>query len=296
MGFYTKTAMRMFGQVSEASCSYFTDLKSNLKCARIKMSVQEYLSVGILTSFIVFLAEFPLLSLIIAILIQSLFSESSVWLFAFISSFTLSIFLTIIFFFAFINYPRVIIKERGRRLENTLPFASLYLSTLFSSRLPLYSVFNIFSKHSNYGEITEEITAITNDMDVFGLDINTALERGIERSSSKNFKEILWGVLSINRSGGDINVFLKEKAKGLMEEHRRRMFEFSHQLTMYIEVYLTAVIMGAIFFSILTSIMSGLSGVGSQSVFLQFVLIFIFLPAITAVFIILIRSSAPGSE
>lgn len=295
MGFYTKTAMRLFGQTAEASSFYFVDLKNNLKCARIKMSVQEYLSVAVLTSFIIFLIELPMLSLIIALLIQSMFPES-VWLFAFISSFTLSIFLTIIFFFAFINYPRLIIKERGKRLENTLPFASLYLSTLFSSRLDLHKVFNIFSKYSNYGEITEEINAVTNDMEVFGLDANTSLERAIDRSTSKNFKELLWGILSINRSGGDINIFLREKSKALMEEYRRKMFEFSHQLTIFIEVYLTAVIMGAIFFSILTSIMSGLSGVGMDTVFLQFALIFIFLPAVTAVFILLIRSSAPSTE
>lgn len=133
-------------------------------------------------------------------------------------------------------------------------------------------------------------------MEVFGLDANSSLERAIDRSSSKTFKELLWGILSINKSGGDLNVFLKEKSKVLMEEYRRRMYEFSHQLTIYIEVYLTAVIMGAIFFSILTSIMSGLTGMGSESMMLQFVLIFIFLPAISAVFIILIRSATPSSE
>jgi len=289
MGFYTKTAMRLFGQAADATAPYFIDLKSNLKCARIKMSVQEYMSVAIFTSLLVFIVELPLLSFIIAILIPS-------WMFAFISSFTLSIFLIIIFFLAFINYPRVIIKERGKRLENTLPFASIYLSTLFGSRLPMQKVFNIFSKHSKYGEITEEINAITNDIEVFGLDANTSLERAVERSSSKNFKELLWGMLSINRSGGDMNAFLKEKSKGAMEEYRRKMYEFSHQLTIYIEIYLTAVIMGAIFFSILTSIMSGLTGIGEGTIYLQFVLIFLFLPAVSVIFIILIRSAAPGGE
>jgi len=288
MGSYTKTAMRLFGPAAESTTPYFVDLKSNLKRARIKMSVQEYMSTAILTSFVVFLVELPLLSFIIAILIQS-------WMFAFISSFTLSTFLTIIFFLAFINYPRVIITERGKRLENSLPFASLYLSTLFGSRLPLHKVFSIFSKYSNYGDITEEVNNITNDMEVFGLDANTSLERAIERSSSKNFKELLWGMLSINRTGGDMNIFLKEKAKEFMEEYRRKMYEFSHQLTVYIEVYLTAVIMGAIFFSILVSIMSGLAEVGTETIFFQFALIFIFLPAISAIFIMLIRAAAPSS-
>lgn len=137
MGSYTKEAMKLFGQIAESTAPYFLDLKGNLKRARIKMSVQEYIGVAILTSFLVFLIELPLLSFIIAIVIQS-------WMLAFTSSFILSAFLTIIFFMMFINYPKVIIKERGKRLENTLPFASLYLSTLFGSRLPLHKVFSLF--------------------------------------------------------------------------------------------------------------------------------------------------------
>ena len=289
MGFYTKLAMRLFRNPSEAAIPYFSEIKANLKKSRLKISIQEYVSMAMLTSFLIFLFELPLLSFILAIFIKS-------FLLSFITSFTISIFLTVMFFFVFINYPRVIMKEKSKNLDNSLPFASLYLSTVAGSKLPLHKTLEIFSKFSKYGEITEEVSAIRNDMDVFGLDVNTALERAIDRTPSKNFKELLWGILSVNRTGGDLNIYLKEKSSSFINEYRRKLYEFSHQLTVLIEVYLTAVVMGALFFTILTSIMSGITNTGGNIIVLQFLLIFIFLPLISAAFIILIKSQTPGEE
>ncbi|MDI6798558.1 MAG: type II secretion system F family protein [Candidatus Aenigmarchaeota archaeon] len=289
MGFYTRLAMSLFGQWSEIIAPYFSEIKSDLKSARLRTSLQEYISTAILTSFLIFGFEFPLLSFIFALLGQG-------FLFSFIFSFTLSIFVTLTFFHARMAYPKVLIRERAKKLDNALPFASLYLSTIAGSKLPVYRTFEIFSKYSKYGEITEEISRITGDVESFGMDINTALERAIERTPSKKFKEMLWGVLSISRTGGDLNAFLKERARGFAIEYRRKLYEFSHQLTMFIEIYLTAIILGAIFFVTLTSVMSGIAGTGGNVLILQFFLIFFFLPLVSLAFIALIRSIAPGGE
>jgi len=289
MGFYTKMAMRLFGHQSESVLPYFSDIKLNLKKARIRTSLQEYISMAMLTSFLIFLFELPLLSFILAIFLKS-------FLFSFITSFTVSAFLTVIFFLAFINYPRIIIKERSKNLDNRLPFASLYMSTIAGSKLPLYKIFEIFSKFSRYGVISDEVAAIKNDIEVFGLDVNTALERAVERTPSKSFKELLWGILSVNKTGGDLAVYLKEKSNTFMSEHRRRLYEFSHQLAIFIEVYLTAIVLGAIFFTILTSIISGITAASGNIIILQFLLIFIFIPLISTAFIVLIKAAAPEGE
>lgn len=289
MSFYTKTAMRLFSQLSESLEPYFTEVREDLKRARMKMSVQEYLSVAILTSFIIFIFELPALSFIFSFVFQS-------FLFGFITSFTVSIFLTVVFFLIFLNYPKAIIKNRSKQLERSLPFASLYLSTIAGSKLPLNKIFEVFSKFSEYGEITDEVSTITRDTETFGIDINTSLERAIDRTPSKNFKELLWGLLSINRAGGNLHTFLKENAKNLIAEYRRKLYEFSHQLTIFIEMYLTAVVLGAVFFVILTSIMAGIAGVGVNIIIIQFLLIFIFLPLVSLVFILLVRSTTPGGE
>jgi flagellar protein FlaJ len=289
MGFYTKVAMRLFLPLSTSLSSYFTETKNDLKRARIKLSLQEYVCISILTSLVVFVFELPLLSFIFSLVFGG-------FLFGLITAFTVSLFLTIVFFMLFLNYPKVIVKSRAKELDRSLPFASLYLSTIAGSKLPLHKVLTMFSKFSKHGELTEEVNAIVKDMEMFGFDVNTALERAIERTPSKNFKELLWGILSTSKSGGDVDIYLKEKAKTFIDEYRRELYEFSHKLTVFIEVYLTAIVLGAVFFTILTSIMSGVAGVTGDIIMLQFLLIFVFLPILSMMFIILIRSVTPGGE
>ncbi|MFH0711462.1 MAG: type II secretion system F family protein [Candidatus Aenigmatarchaeota archaeon] len=288
MGFYTRLSMKLFGQAGDVISPYFSDLRGELKKTRLRTTVQEYFSIAIFTSLLIFIFELPLLSFIFSLLLQDIF-------FSFISAFTVSIFLTILFFLAFINYPKVMVNERGKKIDSVLPFATLYLSTISSTKLSLNKVFSLFSKFSNFGEVTNQFKSLTNDMEMFGMDVNTSLERAVERTPSKNLKEILYGILSVNRSGGDLDIYLKEKAKTHIEEYRRKLYEFSHQLSLYIEVYLTSIVLGAIFFTVLTAIISSISATNVTSiVVLQFLLIVVFLPLISAAFIILIKSIVPG--
>lgn len=295
MSFYTRLSFRLFGEFSERLLPYFVGLKEDTRRARIKMSFQEYMSITLFTGFMTFLLSFPISSFLFALYFKT-------FLFAFITSFVLSLGVTVLVFFLIIYYPQLIIKQKAKDLNNSLPFATLYLSTIASTKLPLHKTFQIFSKFSEYGEITNEVNFITNDVEAFGLDINTALERAIDRSTSKNFKEVIWGLLSTIQAGGDVNIYLKEKAKSFMEAYRRSLYEFSQQLTLYIEVYLTAIILGAIFFTILTAIMSGMGGEfggglgGMDIITLQFFLIFVFSPLVSIVFIILIKTISPSSE
>jgi len=60
---------------------------------------------------------------------------------------------------------------------------------------------------------------------------------------------------------------------------------------------LTALVLGTIFFIVLTSVMSGFTGIVAQNIiFIQFFLIFLFIPLISIAFIILIKTSSPGGE
>jgi len=287
---YTKVSMRLFYPLTDVLISYFSGLKVELKRSDMKVSVQEYLSMGILLTFIVFGFEISFLSIIFVILLKN-------FLAGFLTAITASFFLTAIFFLSYVNYPKILIRSKSKNIESFLPFASLHLSTIASSKIPLSKIIQIFSKFAPYGDFTNEIKKIDSDVSMFGLDVNTSLERAVERTPSKNLKELFWGILSTSRSGGNLEVYLKEKSRNYMAEYRRKLYEFSHQLTVYIEVYLTAIILGAVFFVILTSIMSGIGGTGSNTLFLQFFLIFFFLPAVSAIFLIMIRSTTPpGGE
>ena len=284
---FTKVSMRFFYPIADMVLPYFPDLKSDLKKAGIKLSVQEFLSQGIFLTILVFIIGLPIFSVLFAFFLKN-------FLFGFLSSITACFFILSIFFIVYVNYPKIIINQKIKNIDDRISFAAVHLSILASAKLPLDKVLEIFSKFGGYGEISEEISKIESDVKMFGLDVNTALERAVERCPSKSLKEILWGILSTNISGGDVDVYLREKAKSLMSEYRMKLRDFSHQLGIYLEIYITAVILGAVFFLILTSIVAGITGTSEQILFLQFFLIFLFLPAISAVFIFLIKTASPG--
>lgn len=290
MSFFSRIAFRFLSQYGETLSLFFSDLKMDLKKARMKTSSQEYMSIAMLTTFLVFLLEVPLLSYIFGFVFKT-------FLFSFITAFTVSVAFSTIVFLLFTKYPKTVVGSRSKNIDSSLPFASIYLSTISATKLPLDKVFKIFTRFSKYGEITEEIRQINNDVEMFGLDINTALERAVERSPSKNFKELLWGILSISTSGGDVAIYLREKAKSLMEDYRRQLTEFSKKVMLFTEIYLTAIILGAIFFIILISIFSGISsGLAGNSIIIQSLIIFLFLPLVSLFFLILVKTSTPGGE
>ena len=289
MSEYLRTSMFMFGSLTDFIAPYFPNLKIDLKKAKFKMSTQEYLSGGIFLSFLVFIIELPLLSFIFGLLFQN-------FLFGFLTSITMSFFLLAILFLSYANYPKAIIKQRANNIDKYLPFASLYLSTIACSELPLIKVCEIFSKFGEYGELSDEFNQIQNEISIFGIDSNTALERAIERTPSKNLKELFYGILSINKSGGNLAAYLKEKSEGFFADYTRKIYDFSHQLSIYIEIYLTSIVLGAIFFVILTAILAGIAGAGSNIIFLQFFLIFLFLPLLAGVFVLLVKTAAPGGS
>lgn len=63
---------------------------------------------------------------------------------------------------------------------------------------------------------------------------------------------------------------------------------------MLIEVYLTVVLIGSIFFIIMTALMSIIGG-GSNllMIFLQFLVVFVILPFVSIGFILLVKSISP---
>ena len=139
MAFYSELAFRLFSVAGEVAGTYFTDIRTDLRKAQLRTSVQEYLSKAILTTFLAFVISLPLLSLLFAYFFQT-------FLFAFITALTISFVVAGGIFFGFLNYPKIVMQRMGKELDDNLPFATLYLATIAGSKLPLYKSFDIFSK------------------------------------------------------------------------------------------------------------------------------------------------------
>ena len=287
---YERLAMRYLIKYIEPHLELFEDLRKDLKMSGMRKTLEEYISMAILTCIILFVIELPMFSIIFSMLNLG-------FLFSFFMAITTSILICAFFFVLFINYPKFIIRDKARSVERTLPFAGIYLSTIASSRLPPHQIFKIFSKFKEYGEVTKESKRIVADMEMFGLNVYDSLERSVDRTPSRELRDLFWAILSTLKAGGSLHTYLAEESKTFLNNYRRKLNEFARSLAIYLEIYLTALVLGTIFFIILTSVMSGFTGIVAQNmVFVQFFLIFFFVPLISVAFIILIKASSPGGE
>jgi len=284
-----KLANFMFRDVSKRIAEFFPDLRTDLKKIDLKMSLEEYLALAIFTSFLIFLILLPILSLVFTLLLP-------LYVFTYLSSVLIAVGAAVVSFLFFIFLPAQIKKSKAKKIEDELPFATLYLSSISSSNLPLPQTLEIYERTSIHENVKKEIRNVVRNLKYFGMDVITALEKTIERTPSKKMEELLWGIVTTLRAGGNLTNYLKEKSKELFNEHLRKIYEFAQSLTFYIEIYLISVVLGVLFFVILTSIFAGITGVAFNLVEIQFLLAFIFLPLIALIFMLLIKASSPGGE
>lgn len=189
------------------------------------------------------------------------------------------------------SYPGMKISDIKKNIMNNLPFSTIYLTTLSGSGMNVVQMFRILSHFEEFGEVSKESQRIVRDVELLGLDVATALEKAADRTPSSQLRELLWGIRSTVTTGGDLNNFLIEKSKSYMGDYRRFLDKFVDQLSVLMEVYITAVIVGSIFF-IIMGVILGLMG-GSQPLLLVRMLIYLGIPLMSIMFMILIAGMSP---
>ncbi len=282
---YAGMSYKYFGSFNESLKPYFFDMKEDLQRANMSYTIDEYISMAVFTVFVTFFVETIGISFILG-----LFGVSAVTSMLF--GFTLAMAISVAIFFLFTTYPSTVANSRENRIKKVLPFSVSYMATISSSRLPPIVMFKTLAQFTDYGEIAKEAANITRDVETFGMTFSTAMKKQARRTPSKDFKEMLWGINSITMSGADLTAFLKSKSEELMNDYRRRIRKYANDLSLFVEVYLTLIITGSIFFIVLSSIIATISG-GTGIVILQSFVVFILLPLLSIGFIVIIKSMSP---
>ncbi len=284
---FKKLAFKVFGRSLDPLVDYFENLKPDIEKSGIPLSLEEYVYVMFFCTLLTFIVEFPLLSFIAGLFFPAPF--------AFFLSLTTSLVLSLIVFFFFYVYPAFVTNRRAKKIDASLPFISLYLSSLTASGIPPVSMFKLLASFKEYKEVSKEARKIWRDMDYFGMSFEQAVKRAAMRTPSRQFKEMLLGLLAVTSSGTDVSKYFKEKAREYMNEYTRKLEGYSRNLSLLVEIYLTLVTVGSIFFVVVTAIMSAFGTGSSLSlIFAQFLVVFVFLPLISLVFILVAEFLAPG--
>jgi len=143
-------------------------------------------------------------------------------------------------------YPRLLAEGRRTRIETDLPHAVTYMQAL-SSTLTLYEIFRgVYEAGDLYGEVSKECGLIVRDVEVFGLDLITAMQNVMEVTPSANFKELINDLLLVYRSGGSLTTFFNSKSETYRELARQEQEALLQILEMIAEIYVTAFVAGPI--------------------------------------------------
>ncbi|MDD5417937.1 MAG: type II secretion system F family protein [Candidatus Nanoarchaeia archaeon] len=276
----------MLKPVTDKYKNYFKDIELDLKRAEMPYTLEEYFSLAVfagivgfvgslvgVTVFVTLLTSDILISIIFACLIAVFVGTGAISLFYF--------------------YPTQVVAGRKKKIDNSLHFATIYMSTLAGTGVPPYLIFSIMSRFKDLGEIAIVASRIWRDIDTFGLDLVEAITRAASRSPSEKLRELFFGIKATITSGGDLKKYLIEKSKGYTTAYRRSLQEYVKTLSIFMEMYITVVIVGSIFAVILTTIMSLVGGSMGDIKIIQMVLVTVGLPFASAAFVVLLKTIAP---
>ncbi len=278
----------VFGPIVEAIVPSLESTRVELKRGQVNMLLEEYLSIAVLISIVSGIFAVLVGNFVFPLLLPgySKFMLAPLFLLA-------AIIFSVLTFLLFMVYPSIASDSVKRGIELNLPFAVIYMATVSGSGIPPYKIFKLLADFKEYGAISREARSITVETEFFGKDIGEAMRRAAERTPSKDFKELLWGMNTMIEEGGDLRKLLSDTAIVQMELYKRRIDQYAQRLSLFLEIYLTVVVVGSIFFIIMGAIMSSMGGMDIDLLLLQKVMVYFLLPVVTIVFIALIKFTSP---
>jgi flagellar protein FlaJ len=198
--------------------------------------------------------------------------------------------------FAFYFYPSYLADKRKREIEDEMPFLTGYMSILASAGVPPERMFESISALDTPLAASFEAKEIVRDVNLFGLDIVSALEKTSARTPSEKLKNVLEGVISTIHSGSNLGAFLRARFKVAMRLKRLSLKKYSDNLSVLSELYVAILLTGPLLLAIMVSVMSVMGG-GTIGIFspeaLLTLLTFIGIPVCALIFLVILDSVSP---
>ena len=282
----SRLAYKIFGPMLDSVFGDSPSMRMNIRKANFRITVGEYFSYA----FLITLLITPIMVICVALFMVAIGKD---FLVAVIFTFFLTPLFMIVFFYI---YPSYLSDARKRAIDSKLPFAVPYMAAMAGAGVPPDAVFNSLARSDLYGEIAEEAKNITRDSVFFGKDIVTVLHDYTKLTPSRRFSELLMGITTTIRSGGDLKMYLHNEAENMMVEYRQIMKDFAENLGLFAESYITIPVFGTIFMVIVMSVMTMMGG-GSigplQMTDMMIIVVYMGIPGTSVLFLLLIDSIIP---
>lgn len=287
----------------------YQNLRLQLRRARIPLSFEMYISNSIFYSLLsgIVGAILGLLSAYIIINVVQLperltkltFGPEWVWLLDFKELFVgllIVVFFTLfiggIVYSLFMLYPSFQAGERMRSIDRNLPYAVTFMYALSRGGMNLIKMFRALGEcKETYGEVSHEIDTMLREMDYFGNDLRTALQNTCDITPSENFKDLMYNLLTVIDSGGNIEAYFRDKSEQYLNKAKIEQKGFLETLALIAESYVTAFVAGPLFIIILGVMMVAM---GSGSEAMLYAIVYAVIPIGSLMFVVMINIMTPG--
>ena len=182
-------SFRFFGRLAPSFLKNVFEFKAYLEKAKIKIYPETYVSLMFFTAVLT--------------LPVSIISMAIVYFYGFVPI----IFLIPLPFYVmagFLVVPMSKASDRASNLEREMPFASAYISVMASGGIAPYTSFRRLADVQLLPAMNGEAREIIKDVEIFGIDPLTAIERAAKENPLDIFKDFLAGYASTVIIGGDI--------------------------------------------------------------------------------------------
>lgn len=270
-------SLRVFGRFAPFILRNVVEFKTYLERAKIKIYPETYVSL--------------MLFVAVATLPVSIISLLILYLYGFLPM----MFLVPFPIYVMIGFMLIPINKAGERasdMEREMPFAATYISVMASGGIAPYSSFKRLSNIDMLPATKIEAREITKDVEIFGIDPLSAIEKAAKRNPLEVFKDFLSGYASTVIIGGDIGHFLERKAEDIFKVRALRVRAAAERLAMLLETFIIVMVMMSLCFYIMFSVESVYSlGLSMGSTMLMYT--YVLTPLLSVVFIYLAHSMQP---
>lgn len=272
----------IFGPTADEYSEWFSPLRKELNKANIDVLFRTYVSELMFFTTLSFFTTYGPTFILTNFLFKEMFLPLKVVLIVFLPPVVAMITFILIYY-----YPKLVIKQREKSINQNLPFALNHMSSVASSGAPPSSMFKLLTNFDEYGEIAVEARKVVKRIEVFGESVTASIKKVSKSTPSRRFKEILTGMISVINSGGNMEEFIKEKAKGELFEYRMKKKKQIENLSALASLYTTILVAAPLFMVIILTVLSMLGGrfMGFQLNQIMWTGVYLGIPTLNLIFI-----------
>jgi flagellar protein FlaJ len=284
------TAYRVMGGKSTGFLPLFRDLDQDLLKSGLKANFKAYVSLTLVASFAIAVPVAVATGLLLFFifnmpLMTALLFGVGAALFTWVTSIG-----------GFYLYPVYRADKHKRELNDELPFTTGYMAILASAGVSPEKIFQSLSNLSAPLAASSEAKETIKNINLFGLDIISALEKVSSLTPSEKLRDTIEGMISTIHTGGNLGAYLRVKFKTHMRLKRVSLKKYADSLSVLAEVYVALLLTAPLLLVIMLSVMSMLGG-GTIGMFSSDLLLnlmtYIGIPVAAIIFLVILDSATP---